>query len=176
MAGPAAHVPMALLWWGALALCDPASRHDRGWPFGAAVCFSALWLNVSLFCFNLLLPAYPLDGGRVMAACLALRGVAPNAAAQATAGTAMVLALGLLGLGLWGLVTASHAQGVMQVGVALWIGLTSKALWDLGAAGRAQEHPLFAERGRCSTSNSSNAALVPPVKQYVRGGVLGPRV
>ena len=42
------------------------------------ICAAAMQMQIALFCFNLLLPAYPLDGGRVLAALLVINKGTPD--------------------------------------------------------------------------------------------------
>jgi Zn-dependent protease len=58
-------------------------------------------LNLYLMVFNLLLPAYPLDGGRIFADLLILCGVPIRTAAIITVAVAVVFAGGLIA---WGIV------------------------------------------------------------------------
>lgn len=69
-----------------------------------------LQLNLGLLAFNLLLPAFPLDGGRIFADLLLMAGVAPRTAAQVTAVLATLLGLGVVALGVWRTWVASVAS------------------------------------------------------------------
>mmetsp|Transcript_59990 Transcript_59990/g.103338 ORF Transcript_59990/g.103338 Transcript_59990/m.103338 type:complete len:178 (+) Transcript_59990:552-1085(+) len=95
---------------------------------------------------------YPLDGGRVLAAALVLKGVEANKAATIVAGTAGVLASGLVAWGVYGLVATREAHAVMSILVGVWILGSSKSLWDAGLAGTAEQHPLFATHTPSSSS------------------------
>ena len=144
VAGPATHIPMAFFWWAILGLAEAGD----GWRFGATVALNAIFMNVYLCAFNLLLPAYPLDGGRVMAAVLSIRGMEPNKAGKITSGTAIVIALGLLAYGIWALFVAGDPHAIMCCLVAVFILQNSKQLYDLAVAGRVIEHPLFAREAQ----------------------------
>lgn len=98
LAGPAVNLLIAALTWGALkatgAWVPIAAGTEMELPF-----FTQLMLiNVALFVFNLL-PAFPMDGGRVLRALLATR-LEYNHATRiaASIGQAMALLFGLLGL------------------------------------------------------------------------------
>lgn len=75
-AGPLTHLPMIGIWVaGQLAATKAAygrSFVTLGVPYpdpqhlGVAVCSLAIILNISLLVFNLFVPAYPLDGGRIL--------------------------------------------------------------------------------------------------------------
>jgi Zn-dependent protease len=75
VAGPATHLPQLLFWTLMLAIGGGQVSLSVGSSpnFWTLICVSAMRMQIALFCFNLLLPAYPLDGGRVLAALLVIR-------------------------------------------------------------------------------------------------------
>jgi Zn-dependent protease/predicted transcriptional regulator len=98
IAGPAVNVVLALLLFGVLVAMgtvgDVAHLTVVGGPFLAKL----MWTNVALAVFNLI-PAFPMDGGRVLRALLAMRTPyvrATDIAARIGQGVALVF--GLIGL------------------------------------------------------------------------------
>lgn len=105
LAGPAVNVVIAAALFALLALTPLRSRVDlhalaagNVRPGGVSMLLLLLSLNVMLALFNLI-PAFPLDGGRVLRAVLAMRMPAPSATRVA----AMVGQMAAVLLGLWGL-------------------------------------------------------------------------
>ena len=74
-------------------------RYDAQTEHGSPACL--LQLNLYLMAFNLLLPAYPLDGGRIFADAMVLCRVPVRVAAYITAGLAVAIAVALIA---WGVV------------------------------------------------------------------------
>jgi Zn-dependent protease len=98
LAGPAVNVVIALVLLAALAATHTMSGPAGMRLVGGSLLNKLLWVNVSLVGFNLL-PAFPMDGGRVLRAFLAMRmeyGRATQIAANIGQGMAMLF--GLLGL------------------------------------------------------------------------------
>ena len=98
VAGPAVNVVIAAVLWLALAA---AGRLE---PIAAVVDVRGgfvgqlMWINVLLVLFNLL-PAFPMDGGRVLRSLLAIRlGHSRATAIAATVGQMMALLFGFVGL------------------------------------------------------------------------------
>lgn len=103
LAGPAVNLVIALLMLGGIVIADiplPGSVLSAGPdPFGEFV-WRLMILNVFLAVFNLL-PAFPMDGGRVLRALLAT-GMPRLQATSAAVGVGTVLAIAFVGCGITG--------------------------------------------------------------------------
>jgi len=71
-AGPAVNVCLAVLFFSLVAMGGQIADALRAPFIGAKLLVNLMWANVVLACFNLL-PAFPMDGGRVLRALLATR-------------------------------------------------------------------------------------------------------
>jgi Zn-dependent protease len=97
IAGPAVNVALAVVLLGVMALIGASDGVSRlslvGGPFVAKL----MWTNVGLAVFNLI-PAFPMDGGRVLRALVAIRADRVRATdIAATVGKAIAVAFGILG-------------------------------------------------------------------------------
>jgi Zn-dependent protease/predicted transcriptional regulator len=98
IAGPAVNVVLAGALLLSLLLTGGSASFAELGSTSAPLLQQLLWINISLAAFNLI-PAFPMDGGRVLRALLATR--LPRARATtlaATVGQGFALLLGLLGL------------------------------------------------------------------------------
>ncbi len=94
IAGPLTHFPQAAVWAALMAVSNGGVVRLSwpivwGWDFWLAVCAGALSIQLVLFLFNLI-PAYPLDGGRLFGALLQQCGVDRNKTFQISAGLGFV--------------------------------------------------------------------------------------
>ncbi len=98
LAGPAVNVALAILLFGLVQLGGGSVSVDANGLTSGSFLAQLMWVNVSLAVFNLL-PAFPMDGGRVLRAALAMR-TSPLRATRIAArvGRAMAWGLGTLGL------------------------------------------------------------------------------
>ena len=131
LAGPAVTLGIALVLAGLLRLfgiplATAATTGSRNTPLSAAPFLAQLvWVNVTLLVFNLL-PAFPMDGGRVLRAALALRGDYARATETAArVGRAFALLFGIVGL--------MYNPLLVLIALFVWLGAASEA-------GALQEH------------------------------------
>lgn len=137
LAGPLVHIPLALLFTiGLFALGDPPTLASLN-PFNSMVMGNSWWtllmhyglmIQVVLFCFNLLLPVYPLDGGRIFVAYFSTRWPAKRVAYVACALT-LVAVLAFL----W--------HGMLLMG--LFVGFSAFQLFMLARRNALEMHPMF---------------------------------
>jgi len=96
--GPAVNVAIAVVLGAALFVTGGTFAPGVLQSPGQHVLASLLWINIALAGFNML-PAFPMDGGRVLRALLALRGdYAQATQTAANVGQAMAILFGLFGL------------------------------------------------------------------------------
>ncbi|WP_439595207.1 site-2 protease family protein [Falsiroseomonas sp.] len=120
LAGPAVNVVIALLLFlalGGLPAMEAAANLENPAHGMLARLF---WVNVTLVVFNLL-PAFPMDGGRVLRALLAMR-LGARRATEIASGIGQVLAFGL---GLLGLLNG--APLMVFVALFVWLGAQAEA-------------------------------------------------
>jgi Zn-dependent protease/predicted transcriptional regulator len=98
LAGPAVNVALAVILFAVLTLGAGLAPLGDVARVGGSFLNQMLWVNVSLAGFNLL-PAFPMDGGRVLRALLALRMDYVRATQIAAGvGQAMAIVFGFVGL------------------------------------------------------------------------------
>jgi Zn-dependent protease/predicted transcriptional regulator len=98
IAGPAVNVGLALLLFGVLVAMGAVSDLTKLSLVGGPLVAKLMWTNVGLAVFNLI-PAFPMDGGRVLRALVALRTDYVHATDIArSVGRAVALGFGLIGL------------------------------------------------------------------------------
>ena len=142
VAGPLTHAPMLAFW--ALMLYATSGKVDLMGTvdgFLPVLCHEACWIQISLFCFNLLVPAYPLDASRVLVSFLAMCRVSMDAAATVVIAISVLLSAALIAYGFW-------VVNFMTVFVGAWCLAETSKVYTLKAAGRLQEHPTFAKYQR----------------------------
>jgi Zn-dependent protease/CBS domain-containing protein len=118
LAGPAVNIGIALLLLGAITLLGAPIGIENLHVVGGPFITKLMWINVSLAIFNLL-PAFPMDGGRVLRAALAMR-MAPERATEVAAriGQAMAVVFGLVGL--------SSNPLLVLIAVFVWMGANAE--------------------------------------------------
>ncbi|AMV38703.1 site-2 protease family protein [Planctomyces sp. SH-PL62] len=120
LAGPAVNVVIVALMVGVFGVRLPSSA-DSGQVLHAGFWSKILLVNVFLAGFNML-PAFPMDGGRVLRALLAMK--LPYAKATrlaASIGQLMAIAFGLFGL-------SNGAPMLLFIALFVWIGAESEAV------------------------------------------------
>jgi len=150
LAGPATHFPLVicfLLLWLAVPphvlLWDYSpSRLGYGESDAASLVFWLFfnWLvkfQVILFVFNLCVPMYPLDGGRVLCDSMMLAGHSVEASAKVTIGVTLPLAAGAI---LWGFLTSSY----LLIAMAVYILVGAYRMHQMLEGGQIHQHPQFA--------------------------------
>lgn len=116
-AGPAVNIVLAAGLLALLLLLGQSVGRPQVQVVGGSMLTTLLWVNVSLALFNLL-PAFPMDGGRLLRAALALRLDRERATAVAArVGQAMAVLLGLVGF------AGGH---IILVFIALFVWLGAK--------------------------------------------------
>ena len=120
LAGPSVNVVLAALLFGVLALVAhgpvaPGAGHDAARAFVSQLA----WINVGLAVFNLL-PAFPMDGGRVLRAALALR-MDYDRATRAAARLGRIVAVGFAIFGFF------FNPLLVFIALFVWIGAQQEA-------------------------------------------------
>ena len=119
LAGPAVNLAIAVVLWLWLSLSDSLVQADQLGLTDGAFLQNLMVVNIVLAIFNLL-PAFPMDGGRVLRAVLSLR-MNHNRATQVAArvGQGLALWLGLIGL--------LYNPFLIFIALFVWIGAAAEA-------------------------------------------------
>jgi Zn-dependent protease/CBS domain-containing protein len=119
LAGPAVNVALAAVLFAVLRLFNLPSDVGQVQLVGGSLVAKLMWVNVSLAVFNML-PAFPMDGGRVLRAALALR-LGHDRATEIAARVGQLMALG------FGFVGMFTNPMLLFVALFVWTGAQGEA-------------------------------------------------
>jgi Zn-dependent protease len=118
LAGPMVNVVIAVALFVVLRFADLPIAIDRQSMNGGSFVANLAWINLSLAAFNLL-PAFPMDGGRVLRALMSLWMPALRATEVATSiGKMLAVMLGVLGV--------FSSPTLVLIALFVWFGATSE--------------------------------------------------
>ena len=156
IAGPLMHVPMGLFWLGMYASINGGDISQFDFRMYLTVLtndftgfFSTLFeqsclLNIFLLWFNIFIPAYPLDGGRLItSSILSLTGVALIKTALLTCFVTFFASLALFAWSIASFIDGVGTTGAFTFLVALYLTVNSYELYASILDGRLRTHPLF---------------------------------
>lgn len=177
LAGPLAHLPQIAFWVALFSVLNRGDFEDfqadinlaalkqGGYvAFWSIIAVQATMMNVALFVFNLAIPAYPMDGGRCLAALLVICGASAYTAALVTATTATLIGFGFMVLGFYPVPTFS---GILLALFGAFIVSSSLELRKMTLQGRVHSHPLFDRDCYHSADDSKKALLLDGEEQDV---------
>ena len=118
LAGPLVNVVIAVVLWLVLAAFPPTDRSGT-MSLASSLPQQLLGVNLMLLLFNLI-PAFPMDGGRVLRAALAMK-FGHNRATQMAARVGQALAIGLGYVGAFGIRTLGMPANPMLIVVAVFV-------------------------------------------------------
>ena len=147
-AGPACHVPIAMLCLALFAAScagdlHAGSRASAADNFGAVFLWKFMWINTVLLAFNLFVPCFPLDGGRVFADALLLRGLSADAAATWVVRVSVPIIVGLIAYGVYALADGGPMT-FLTLFTTVWLVRQTFDLHSAIGQGVIHQHPLFA--------------------------------
>jgi Zn-dependent protease/CBS domain-containing protein len=127
LAGPAVNVVLAMLFGAIMILQGTTTVHADVLPVSPdGLVETMFWINVSLVIFNML-PAFPMDGGRVLRALLAMRmGASRATEVAAKVGKGMAIVFAIVGfIGIPGLVSPNFM--LLLIALFVWVGADAEA-------------------------------------------------
>lgn len=160
--GPLINLALAGVLYIGIALAGGSTRIAEATSLGGAIATQLMWINIGLAVFNLI-PAFPMDGGRVLRALLSMRmghERATDIAARLGKGFAVVL--GIIGL--------FYNPMLVLIAFVVWSGASQeRALVQLKSA--ITGVPVSAAMLRRVESVSSEQPLEDAAAMLLRGGL-----
>jgi Zn-dependent protease len=151
LAGPAMSISLAVAFW----FLSVVANLWAGADVVATVLSHLAIINLALALFNLL-PAFPLDGGRVLRALLWSRSGNVLTATEAASRTGEVLAIALIALGILNMFQGGPLAGAWQILIGSFILLAARS------AVQAQRVKSYLGGQRVSDLMSSDVVTVEP--------------
>ena len=161
LAGPVTHILQAGLWLALYSITTegdfsswtdavdiPQLSNGGFFTFLSLLSAQAAIINVVLLVINLFVPAYPLDGGRIMSSLLVMAHFKVPVAAKATGFLGLTIGIALLvqGIVYFFIMPVGASYGILLAIVAGFAINSSTVLLRLTFHGLVHEHPLFSRQ------------------------------
>lgn len=155
IAGTFMHIPMCIFWFALYAAINKGDVSDftfrnylsvisSGYEgFFSTLFKQATLINILLLWFNIFIPSYPLDGGRLITSAMLLVGVALNKAALLTCFVSILVATALLAWSMASFIDGVGITGILTVLLAFFVLAECYRVYKCILGGTLREHPLF---------------------------------